>query len=78
MTVTNEQRKALKAVAAEAAEVAELIRQRDQAPIDRPFSDPPRVDLRSHGPDIPLQAIEAQLRAIAKDIGFYLGGPPEG
>ena len=78
MSITNEQQKALKAVAAKAAKVAEMIRQRDQAPIDRPFSDPPRVDLRPHGPDKPLQAIEAQLRAVAKDIGFYLSGPPEG
>jgi len=78
MPVTNDQRKALEAVAARATEVAELIRQRDQAPIDHPFSDPPRRDLRPHGPDKPLQAIEARLRAVAKDIGFYLSGPPVG
>jgi len=78
MPVTNEQRKELKAVAAKAAKVAELIRQRDQAPIDRPFSDPPRVDLRTHRGDTALQAIEAQLRAVAKGIVFYLSGPPGG
>jgi hypothetical protein len=77
MTVTNEQRRALKAVAAKAAKVAELICQRDQAPIDHPFSDPPRMDLRPHGPDKSLQAIEAQLKAVAKDIDFYLSRPPE-
>jgi hypothetical protein len=78
MPVTNDQREALKAVAAKADKVAELIRQRDQAPIDHPLSDLPRVDLRSHGPDKPLQCIEAKLRAVAEDIGFYLSGPPQG
>ena len=75
MPVTSKQRKALETAAAQAAKVAELIRQRDQAPIDHPFSDPPRMDLRPQGPDKPLQAIEAQLRAVAKDIDFYLSDP---
>lgn len=71
MPVTNEQRKALAAVASQADKVAELIRQRDQAPIGS-FNDPPRTTLRPHGPDIDLQRIEGLLRAAAQAIGSYL------
>jgi hypothetical protein len=78
MTVTNEQRKALKAVAAQATEAAELIRQRDQAPIDHPFRDPPRRELRPYGPDQALQDIERQLKRVASAIDYYLAQPPGG
>jgi hypothetical protein len=79
MTVTNEQREALEAVADKATEVAGLIRQDwgSGAP-EGGVQTRVNVDIPGHGPDHVLLNVERLLGDVIVAIEAYLQRPPEG
>jgi hypothetical protein len=79
MTITNEQREALEAVAAKAVEVAALIHQDwGSAAPDGGLQTRVNRDMPKHGPDHARLKVEHALGAVVNAINGYLRPPPGG